>query len=97
MTAKLMNILETLGALLIVGAFTLWRGEYWKESNYLFWGAIALFTPVIFWKVWKKDWSERIVVMFLYGALLAIGLWWFGKKDLKVKIPYLPQITIQRN
>ena len=96
MIAKIMNILETIGAILIVGAFTLWSSEWWKVSNILFWCAIALFTPVIAWKAWQQEGSERIVRVFLYVALVTIGIWWFGKKDLKVKIPYLPNITIQR-
>ena len=96
MTAKVMNILETIGVFLILGAFALWQGEWWKVSNYLFWGAIALFTPAMIWKVWKKDKTEKIVFAIAYCALLVIGMWWFGKKDIKVKIPYLPQITIQR-
>ena len=46
---KIITVLETIGALLIVAAFTLWSGE-----------------------------------------------WWFGKRDIKVNIPYLPEVTIHR-
>ena len=44
MVAKLMKILENFGAILIVAAFLLWSGDWWKLSNKLFVFAIALLT-----------------------------------------------------
>ena len=93
----MMNILETIGALMIMGAFTLWSGEWWKQSNMLFWGAIALLTPVIIWKVWPKTWFDKLVAALAFCALLIVGSWWFGKKTIKAHIPYLPEITINRD
>jgi len=94
--SKIISFLEAVGAILIVAALALWSGEYWKTSNILWWAGLACVTPAIAWKAWQQKGSERIVRVFLYVALVTIGIWWFGKKDLKVKIPYLPNITIQR-
>ena len=96
MVAKLMKILENFGAILTVAAFLLWSGDWWKLSNKLFVFAIALLTPVIIWKTWYRDWKNWIKVIIGYIALILIGSWWFGKKDIKANIPGLPEITIHR-
>jgi len=96
MIAKLMKILESIGAILVVAALTLWSGEWWKVSNMLFWSAIALLTPVIIWKAWYKSWENWLFVIALYFALMVIGSWWFGMKNIKAKIPGLPEFTIHR-
>ena len=96
MIEKLMSIVETIGAILIVAAFTLWSSEYWKLSNVLFWCSIALFTPVIIWKARNKHWTNWIITIIAYCALLLIGSWWFGNRVIKAHIPGLPEITIQR-
>lgn len=93
---KIINILETVGALLIVAAFTLWRGEWWQLSNKLWWAALLIITPVIIWKNRSKPASEKVLVAVLFCCLLVISSWWFGKKDINVKIPFLPKKTINR-
>ena len=93
---KIINILETVGALLIVAAFTLWSGEWWQLSNKLWWAALLIITPVIIWKNRSKSASEKVLVAILFCCLLVISSLWFGKKDINVKIPFLPKITINR-
>jgi hypothetical protein len=96
MMPKIINILETVGALLIVAAFALWSGEWWQLSNKLWWAAVLIITPVIIWKNRSKSASEKVLVAIMFCCLLAISSLWFGKKDINVKIPFLPKITINR-
>ena len=96
MMPKIINILETVGALLIVAAFALWSGEWWQLSNKLWWAAVLIVTPVIIWKNRSKSASEKVLVAIMFCSLLAISSLWFGKKDINVKIPFLPKITINR-
>ena len=96
MMPKIINGLEIIGALLMVAAFTLWSGEWWRIANYLWWSAIIILTPVIVWKNWEKDTVNKIIIWGAFCLLLIIGRWWFGKRDIKVNIPYLPEVTIHR-
>ena len=93
---KIINILEIIGALLIVAAFTLWSGEWWQLSNKLWWLAVVVIIPVIIWKNRSKSAHDKVFVAIMFCSLLIIGGWWFGKKDINVKIPFLPKITINR-
>ena len=97
MIKSIMNILETIGAVLIVAAFTLWSGDYWKISNILWWSGIACLTPVIAWKAWPRSFLYHLFIGVIFYALIIIGHWWFGKKEIKAKIPFLPEVTIRRN
>ena len=97
MVGKLMNILETLGAILIVAAFAIWSGDYWKTSNLLWWAGLVSVTPVIAWKAWSKSFAHQVFVGIMFCFLLIIGYWWFGKKEIKTKIPFLPEVTIRRS
>ena len=97
MIVKIIKILEIIGSILIVGAFTIWSGEYWKTSNILWWSGLACITPVIAWKAWPKSFFHQVFIGVIFCLLIIIGHWWFGKKDIKAKIPYLPEVTIRRN
>lgn len=96
MIEKIISILESVGAILIVGAFTLWSGEYWKISNMLWWTGLVCLTPVIAWKAWPRSFLRQAFVGLMFCILVFIGHWWFGKKNIKVNIPYLPEVTIHR-
>ena len=97
MLQKIINVIEMVGCLLIVGAFAIWNGPYWKESNMLWWAAIICLAPVIAWKAWPQPFLKQCIIALAFCALLVIGKWWFGKKNIRVNIPYLPEITISRN
>ena len=93
---KIINLLEIIGSLLIVGALALWSGEHWQLSNKLWWAGIVAVTPVIIWKNRDKPASDKVFVAIMFCSLLFIGSWWFGKQDIKAKIPFLPEVTIHR-
>ncbi len=97
MIQKIITILECAGAILISAALTLWSGNYWETANKLWWAGLITVTPVIAWKAWPQSFLRQVFIALLFCALLVIGKWWFGKKDIKVNIPYLPEITINRN
>ena len=110
MIQKIITILECAGAILISAALTLWSGNYWETANKLWWAGLITVTPVIAWKAWPQSFLRQVFIAILFCAflrqvfiailfcaLLVIGKWWFGKKDIKVNIPYLPEITINRN
>jgi len=97
MIGKVMSVLETIGAVLIVAAFAMWSGDYWKISNTIWWSGVACVTPVIVWKAWPRSFLHQVLIGIMFCALIIIGHWWFGKKEIKAKIPYLPEVSIRRN
>ena len=96
MIEKIISVIEIIGALLIAAAFTLWSGEYWKISNMLWWTGLLVVAPVIAWKAWPQSFLRQIFIGLMFCILVFIGHWWFGKKDIKAKIPFLPEVTIHR-
>lgn len=94
--SKIISFLEAVGAILIVAALALWSGEYWKTSNILWWAGLACVTPAIAWKAWPQSFWRQAFIGLVFCILVFIGHWWFGKKEIKAKIPFLPEITIQR-
>lgn len=94
--SKIISFLEAVGAILIVAALALWSGEYWKTSNILWWTGLACVTPAIAWKAWPQSFWRQAFIGLVFCILVFIGHWWFGKKEIKVKIPFLPEITIHR-
>lgn len=94
--SKIISFLEAVGAILIVAALALWSGEYWKTSNILWWAGLACVTPAIAWKAWPQSFWRQAFVGLVFCILVFIGHWWFGKKEIKAKIPFLPEITIHR-
>ena len=94
---KLMDILETLGAILIVAAFSIWSGDYWKTSNVLWWTGLVCVAPVIAWKAWPQSLMRKVFVGVMFCLLVVIGKWWFGDKNIKARIPHLPEVTIRRS
>ena len=94
--SKIISFLEAVGAILIVAALALWSGEYWKTSNILWWTGLACVTPAIAWKAWPQSFWRQAFIGLVFGILVFIGHWWFGKKEIKAKIPFLPEITIHR-
>ena len=56
----------------------------------------------LYW--WKKHkgidvcvYMSGLYAVSTFCALLIVGSWWFGKKTIKAHIPYLPEITINRD
>jgi hypothetical protein len=94
--SKIISFLEDVGAILIVAALALWSGEYWKTSNILWWTGLACVTPAIAWKAWPQSFWRQAFIGLVFCILVFIGHWWFGKKEIKAKIPFLPEITIHR-
>jgi hypothetical protein len=94
--SKIISFLEAVGAILIVAALALWSGEYWKTSNILWWAGLACVTPAIVWKAWPQSFWRQAFIGLVFCILVFIGHWWFGKKEIKAKIPFLPEITIHR-
>lgn len=94
--SKIISFLEAVGAILIVAALALWSGEYWKISNILWWAGLASVTPAIAWKAWPQSFWRQAFIGLVFCILVFIGHWWFGKKEIKAKIPFLPEITIHR-
>jgi hypothetical protein len=94
--SKIISFLEAVGAILIVAALALWSGEYWKTSNILWWTGLACVTPAIAWKAWPQSFWRQAFIGLVFCILVFIGHWWFGKKEIKAKIPFLPEITIHR-
>ena len=94
--SKIISFLEAIGAILIVAALALWSGEYWKTSNILWWAGLACVTPAIAWKAWPQSFWRQAFIGLVFCILVFIGHWWFGKKEIKAKIPFLPEITIHR-
>jgi hypothetical protein len=94
--SKIISFLEAVGAILIVAALALWSGEYWKTSNILWWAGLACVTPAIAWKAWPQSFWRQAFIGLVFCILVFIGHWWFGKKEIKAKIPFLPEITIHR-
>ena len=94
--SKIISFLEAVGAILIVAALALWSGEYWKTSNILWWTGLACVTPAIAWKTWPQSFWRQAFIGLVFCILVFIGHWWFGKKEIKAKIPFLPEITIHR-
>ncbi len=94
--SKIISFLEVVGAILIVAALALWSGEYWKTSNILWWTGLACVTPAIAWKAWPQSFWRQAFIGLVFCILVFIGHWWFGKKEIKAKIPFLPEITIHR-
>lgn len=94
--SKIISFLEAVGAILIVAALALWSGEYWKTSNILWWAGVACVTPAIAWKAWPQSFWRQAFIGLVFCILVFIGHWWFGKKEIKAKIPFLPEITIHR-
>ena len=94
--SKIISFLEAVGAILIVAALALWSGEYWKTSNILWWAGLACVTPAIAWKAWAQSFWRQAFIGLVFCILVFIGHWWFGKKEIKAKIPFLPEITIHR-
>ena len=94
--SKIISFLEAVGAILIVAALALWSGEYWKTSNILWWTGLACVTPAIAWKAWPQSFWRQAFIGMVFCILVFIGHWWFGKKEIKAKIPFLPEITIHR-
>ena len=94
--SKIISFLEAVGAILIVAALALWSGEYWKTSNILWWTGLACVTPAIAWKAWPQSFWRQAFIGLVFCILVFIGNWWFGKKEIKAKIPFLPEITIHR-
>ena len=94
--SKIISFLEAVGAILIVAALALWSGEYWKTSNILWWAGLACVTPAIAWKAWPQSFWRQAFTGLVFCILVFIGHWWFGKKEIKAKIPFLPEITIHR-
>lgn len=94
--SKIISFLEAVGAILIVAALALWSGEYWKTSNILWWTGLACVTPTIAWKAWPQSFWRQAFIGLVFCILVFIGHWWFGKKEIKAKIPFLPEITIHR-
>ena len=94
--SKIISFLEAVGAILIVAALALWSGEYWKTSNILWWAGLACVTPAIAWKAWPQPFWRQAFIGLVFCILVFIGHWWFGKKEIKAKIPFLPDITIHR-
>ena len=94
--SKIISFLEAVGAILIVAALALWSGEYWKTSNILWWAGLACVTPAIAWKAWPQSFWRQAFIGLVFCILVFIGHWWFGEKEIKAKIPFLPEITIHR-
>ena len=94
--SKIISFLEAVGAILIVAALALWSGEYWKTSNILWWTGLACVTPAIAWKAWPQSFWRQAFIGLVFCILVFIGHWWFGKKEIKAKMPFLPEITIHR-
>ena len=94
--SKIISFLEAVGAILIVAALALWSGEYWKTSNILWWAGLACVTPAIAWKAWPQSFWRQAFIGLVFCILVFIGHWWFGKKEIKAKMPFLPEITIHR-
>jgi hypothetical protein len=94
--SKIISFLEAVGAILIVAALALWSGEYWKIYNILWWAGLACVTPAIAWKAWPQSFWRQAFIGLVFCILVFIGHWWFGKKEIKAKIPFLPEITIHR-
>ena len=94
--SKIISFLEAVGAILIVAALALWSGEYWKTSNILWWTGLACVTPAIAWKAWPQSFWRQAFIGLVFCILVFIGHWWFGKKEIKAKVPFLPEITIHR-
>jgi hypothetical protein len=94
--SKIISFLEAVGAILIVAALALWSGEYWKTSNILWWTGLACVTPAIAWKAWPQSFWRQAFIGLVFCIMVFIGHWWFGKKEIKAKIPFLPEITIHR-
>ena len=94
--SKIISFLEAVGAILIVAALALWSGEYWKTANILWWAGLACVTPAIAWKAWPQSFWRQAFIGLVFCILVLIGHWWFGKKEIKAKIPFLPEITIHR-
>jgi hypothetical protein len=94
--SKIISFLEAVGAILIVAALALWSGEYWKTSNIIWWTGLACVTPAIAWKAWPQSFWRQAFIGLVFCILVFIGHWWFGKKEIKAKIPFLPEITIHR-
>lgn len=94
--SKIISFLEAVGAILIVAALALWSGEYWKTSNILWWAGLACVTPAIARKAWPQSFWRQAFIGLVFCILVFIGHWWFGKKEIKAKIPFLPEITIHR-
>ncbi len=94
--SKIISFLEAVGAILIVAALALWSSEYWKTSNILWWTGLACVTPAIAWKAWPQSFWRQAFIGLVFCILVFIGHWWFGKKEIKAKIPFLPEITIHR-
>jgi hypothetical protein len=94
--SKIISFLEAVGAILIVAALALWSGEYWKTSNILWWTGLACVTPAIARKAWPQSFWRQAFIGLVFCILVFIGHWWFGKKEIKAKIPFLPEITIHR-
>ena len=85
---KVMNVVETVGAILIMGAFSTFTSDY-KLSNWLFWLSMACFVPCIIYKHWKDDATTKITMAGLVFVLFFMGYLFFNKPVVSLKIPII--------
>ena len=95
MKDKIITTLETIGAILILVAFTIYNFSY-KLSDICFWAASGLFVPVIIWKHRGSGLREWAKIVLCFALYVWIGLFWFNGPLVKIKIPKLPPITMTR-
>ena len=95
MMDKIINILETIGAFMIIGAF------YFNNVNYivsdiLFWGAFLLFLPGIIKRHIFMSFLTQCLIGLVLIVYIAIGIIFFTKQTVEIKLPALPKITMVR-
>ena len=92
---KIAKYLEIIGCLCILGAFTTYY-VMWRESDMLWWSGLILVMPKIVYDTWSKSFGTQVFRAFAFIILIILTKWWFGGPVIKVNIPGLPPVTIER-
>lgn len=92
---KVINIIDTIASFLIVASFFFWSRNY-ILSNWLFWIACVMFLPGVLRRFILANFARQCVGAFALLALFIVGLLFFNKPKIDIKLPALPKVTLYR-
>lgn len=92
---RVINFLDTIASLLFVAAFICWSMNY-IVSNWLFWIGCTLILPGVVKRHLFASFTKQCIGGAALIALFFMGLLFFNKPKINIKLPALPKVTIVR-